>query len=109
MKKFEFDDKGLLKPSADQSGKPEIDLPKEEIPTFLLSNQALQCLAVALNNAICKQEDISKQMSELEFMPAPNRRLYIKNPPFVQLTPELEEKVKKAYFQRLEDKKDATV
>lgn len=75
---------------------------------FYLSDQALTCLAWCLQKAIAEQTSIVEILRNLEFSPRPNQRLYITNPPTMQvMNPELEEKVKNRWIETMKAKSNA--
>ena len=55
----------------------------QKIKIMKLSNQALGALMMALQRAILKQEDITENLKEFEFVDT-KEGLWIKNPPIVK-------------------------
>lgn len=112
MKKYNFNEEGLLVEAEDQSGVPQLEMHKEAMQgpsEYRMSDQFLTCVMATLNNGIAQQRDITQDLLDLQIVPAPNGKLYVRNPPVIKFTPELEAVVKEKFFERMEDKMNATV
>jgi len=82
------------------------DMKKQRDVSFSLSDQALMTIALCLQKAIAEQSDITETLRELEFQVQPTiRSLFVKNPPVYRVSPELEERVKERFLERLEEAK----
>ena len=53
-----------------------------------LSDQALGAIMMALQKALMEQSDIVPVLKDLEWRPGPNGKLYVENPPVVEIEEE---------------------
>ena len=53
-----------------------------------LSDQALGAIMMALQKALMEQSDIVPVLKELEWRPGQNGKLYVENPPMVEVEEE---------------------
>lgn len=86
---------------------------KKPAQTFFFSEQALASIMFILQNAVQnalldksdEEVDVSKMLANLELVASSvNGKIYVKNPPSVLISPEVEEKMKQEFLKRMNQK-----